>query len=80
MDLQELEFPDAAFDAALATFVFCFVPDPIVGLQELARVVKPKGQILLLEHVRVDKPIIGPAMDVLDSAKGVGNDCDLSRL
>jgi ubiquinone/menaquinone biosynthesis C-methylase UbiE len=66
MDAQRLEFPDAAFDGALATFVFCSVPDPIVGLRELSRVVKPGGQILLLDHVRVDKPAIGTAMDVLD--------------
>jgi ubiquinone/menaquinone biosynthesis C-methylase UbiE len=66
MDVQRLEFSDGAFDAALATFVFCSVPDPVVGLGELARVVKPGGQILLLEHVRVDRPAIGPAMDLLD--------------
>jgi ubiquinone/menaquinone biosynthesis C-methylase UbiE len=66
MDAQKLEFPDATFDTALTTFVFCSVPDPVVGLKELGRVVKPGGQILLLEHVRVDRPVIGPAMDLLD--------------
>jgi ubiquinone/menaquinone biosynthesis C-methylase UbiE len=66
MDAQELEFPDGTFDAALATFVFCSVPDPVAGLRELERVVKPGGQVLLLEHVRVNKPVIGPAMDALD--------------
>jgi ubiquinone/menaquinone biosynthesis C-methylase UbiE len=66
MDAQRLEFPDAAFDGALATFVFCSVPDPVAGLRELSRVVKPGGQVLLLDHVRVDKPAIGTAMDVLD--------------
>ena len=66
MDAQRLDFPDAAFDAAVATFVFCSVPDPIVGLRELNRVVRPGGQILLLDHVRVDKPVIGTAMDVFD--------------
>lgn len=35
MDVQALEFPDAAFDAAVATFVFCSVPDPVLGLREL---------------------------------------------
>lgn len=66
MDAQKLAFPDAAFDAAVATFVFCSVPDPVLGLRELGRVVKPGGQILLLEHVRVNKAVIGRLMDLLD--------------
>ena len=66
MDAQKLAFPDAAFDAAVATFVFCSVPDPALGLRELGRVVRPGGQILLLEHVRVNKPVIGKLMDFLD--------------
>jgi ubiquinone/menaquinone biosynthesis C-methylase UbiE len=66
MDVQQLEFPDATFDAAVASFVFCSIPDPVVGLREVARVVRPGGQLTLLEHVRVNQPVIGPAMDVLD--------------
>lgn len=65
-DVQALEFPDNAFDTAVATFVFCSVPDPIQGLRELNRVVKPDGRILLLEHVRIDRPIIGRLMDLLN--------------
>ncbi len=64
-DAQALAFPDNAFDTAAATFVFCSVPDPVRGLQELNRVVKPDGKILLLEHVRIDRPVIGPLMDAL---------------
>ena len=66
MDVQQLEFADNTFDAAVATFVFCSVPNPVLGLRELARVVKPAGQIMLLEHVRVDKPLIGPLMDLMN--------------
>jgi len=66
MDAQRLAFPDAAFDAAVATFVFCSVPDAVLGLRELGRAVRPGGRILLLEHVRVNKPLIGRLMDLLD--------------
>ncbi len=67
MDAQRLDFPDDSFDAATATFVFCSVPDPLQGLRELGRVVKPNGQIVLLEHVRIDRPgLIGKLMDLLD--------------
>jgi ubiquinone/menaquinone biosynthesis C-methylase UbiE len=67
MDAQRLDFPDDSFDAAVATFVFCSVPDAVRGLRELGRVVKPRGQILLLEHVRINEPkFIGKTMDLLD--------------
>ncbi|NOZ04995.1 MAG: methyltransferase domain-containing protein [Chloroflexi bacterium] len=66
MDAQQLEFPDDSFDAVVTTFVFCSVPDPVQGLRELGRVVKPDGDIWLLEHVRVNRPIIGPLMDALN--------------
>lgn len=66
MDAQTLAFPDAAFDAAAATFVFCSVPDPVLGLRELRRVVRPGGRVHLLEHMRADHPILGQVMDWLD--------------
>ena len=51
-DVQALEFPDASFDTVTATCVFCSVADPVRGLREVGRVVKPDGRVLLLEHVR----------------------------
>ncbi|MBI5879903.1 MAG: class I SAM-dependent methyltransferase [Chloroflexi bacterium] len=66
MDAQRLGFPTYSFDAAAATFVFCSVPDPVQGLRELGRVVKPDGHILLLEHVRIDGSAIGRVMDLLN--------------
>lgn len=65
-DVQQLDFPDASFDSAVATFVFCSVPDPVLGLRELGRVVKPGGGILLLEHMRSPNPFVGRLMDFLN--------------
>lgn len=65
-DAQALEFPDNSFDMGIATFVLCSVPDPIQAARELNRVVKPGGRILLLEHVRVDRPVIGSMMDLMN--------------
>ena len=65
-DVQELDFPNDSFDSAVATFVFCSVPDPVLGLSELKRVVRPGGRILLLEHMRSPNPVLGVVMDVLN--------------
>src|SRR5246127_3984657 len=54
MDVTKLDFPEASFDAAVATFLFCVLPDELQlpALRELGRVVKPGGLIRLLEYVR----------------------------
>ena len=65
-DAQALEFEDNTFDTVVATFVFCSVPDPILGLQELARVTRPKGRIILMDHVRSNQPLLGAVMDNLN--------------
>lgn len=66
MDVEHLDFADARFDCAVATFVFCSVPDPIAGLREVRRVLKPGGVLLLLEHVRSENRLLGRLMDVLN--------------
>jgi ubiquinone/menaquinone biosynthesis C-methylase UbiE len=54
MDVTALEFPARSFDAAVATFLFCVLPNELQApaLRELGRVVKPGGLIRLLEYVR----------------------------
>lgn len=64
-DIQHLELPSGIFDTVVATCVFCSVPDPVKGLKEIGRLVRPNGHILLLEHIRIDKPVIGRIMDLL---------------
>lgn len=51
---ERLPFPDASFDTAVVTLVLCSVPDQQAALQEVARVLKPGGRLLFLEHVRSD--------------------------
>ena len=51
---EHLPFPDASFDTIVSTLVLCSVDDPGRCARELRRVVKPDGQLLLLEHVRTD--------------------------
>ena len=69
-DVQHLEFRDDTFDTAVSTFVFCSVPDPVRGLRELRRVVKPDGRILLLEHVRAAPPETSFVMSFLGTLAG----------
>ena len=66
MDAQALEFPDDSFDVVLATFVFCSVPNPVLGLAEARRVLKPDGKLLLLEHMRPEGQLIGSLFDALN--------------
>ncbi|MGI9860592.1 methyltransferase domain-containing protein [Moorella naiadis] len=66
MDVQHLGFADASFDTVVATCVFCTVPDPVQGLQEINRVCRPEGKIILLEHVRSENRLLGPLMDALN--------------
>ncbi len=66
MDAQALEFPDDSFDVAVSTFVFCSVPDPVLGLQEIRRVLRPGGEAVFLEHMRPESPELGRLFDWLN--------------
>ncbi|RCW69794.1 phosphatidylethanolamine N-methyltransferase /phosphatidyl-N-methylethanolamine N-methyltransferase [Saliterribacillus persicus] len=66
MDAENLIFEDNSFDTIISTCVFCSVPDPVQGLKEIHRVLKPSGKVLMLEHMRSDHPVIGKGMDFLN--------------
>lgn len=67
MDAQQMDFPDGIFDEVVATFVFCSVPDPVIGLQEACRVTKPGGRLYLLEHMKSQHPFLAGLMETLDA-------------
>jgi phosphatidylethanolamine/phosphatidyl-N-methylethanolamine N-methyltransferase len=51
MDAQHLGFQDAVFDVVVAQYVITAVPDPEAALDEFARVLKPGGEIVLVNHL-----------------------------
>lgn len=65
-DVQRLDIADQSFDSVVSTFVFCSVPNPVLGLQEIRRVLKPRGRLYMLEHMRSEKPAVGKIMDLLN--------------
>ncbi len=56
-DAMFVPLPDDAFDYVVGAFVFCSIADPAVALKEVRRVLRPGGQLLLLEHVRGLRPV-----------------------
>ena len=77
---ERLPFPDASVDTAVATLVFCTIPDPGTALAEIARVLNPKGRLLFLEHVRADDPNLARWQDRLERPWGwFGRGCHPNR-
>ena len=60
---EKLPFPDGTFDTAVGTLVLCSVPDQQKALAEIARVLKPNGRLLFLEHVRSGDPKVARRQD-----------------
>ena len=65
MDAQDLQFPSASFESAVSTCVFCSVPDPVRGLREVYRVLKPGGRLYMVEHVR-GPGVLGSLFDLVN--------------
>lgn len=56
-DAQRLPFRAARFDYVTAALVFCTIPDPVLALSEAARVLRPGGRLILLEHTRTNHAV-----------------------
>jgi ubiquinone/menaquinone biosynthesis C-methylase UbiE len=77
---ESLPYDDQAFDFVVSTWTLCTIPDPVKALQEVRRVLKPKGAFFFLEHGRSDDPKIAIWQDRLNSLQNIiGCGCNLNR-
>ena len=63
---EKLPFEDSSFDTAVFTLVLCTVPNPVAALAEAARVLRPGGRLLFVEHVRAGDPGLARWQDRLE--------------
>lgn len=77
---EALPFADDTFDTAVATLVLCTIPDPVAAIGELARVLKPGGRLLFIEHVRSRHPDLARWQDRLEKPwRFLGDGCHCNR-
>lgn len=62
---ERLPLPDASVDTVVATLVLCTVADPERALGEIARVLRPDGRLLFIEHVRARSRFLAACQDAL---------------
>ena len=64
---EVLPFPDASFDTVTGGYVHCSIPQPALAIAEIARVLKPGGRYLFLEHVRARHgSLLGRVQDLIE--------------
>jgi len=62
---ERLPLGDASVDTVVSTLVLCTVDDPEGALREIARVLRPDGQVLFIEHVRASSRFLAACQDLL---------------
>jgi SAM-dependent methyltransferase len=62
---EQLPFADTSIDTIVSTLVLCTVNAPDLALSEIARVLRPDGQLLFIEHVRSDSATLARWQDRL---------------
>jgi ubiquinone/menaquinone biosynthesis C-methylase UbiE len=62
---ERLPLADASVDTVVSTLVLCTVNDPEGALREIARVLRPDGQLLFIEHVRASSRLLAACQDYL---------------
>ena len=77
---DRLPFDDDSFDTVVVTLVLCTVEDLDATLAEVARVLRPGGRLLFLEHVRAEEPRLARWQDRLERPwRFIGHGCHPNR-
>ncbi len=77
---EALPHPDRRFDYVVSTWTLCTIPNPVLALQEVRRVLKPGGTFLFIEHGRSDDHAIAAWQDRLNPVQNfIGCGCNLNR-
>lgn len=77
---EALPFEDSSFDTAVFTLVLCTVPAPSAALAEAARILKPGGKLLFVEHVRSRHSGLARWQDRLECPwRFLGDGCHCNR-
>jgi len=78
--VENLPFADESFDSAVVTLVFCSVGDPLRGLHEVRRVLKPGGSLLMVEHVSAHGAIAASIQNIITPiTRVVAGNCHWNR-
>lgn len=79
MDAHALDFPDSSFDTVTSSLSMCTFTEPVKAVNEMMRVCKPGGRILLLEHGRSSKKWINKFLDKKEAAHAETLGCHWNR-
>lgn len=78
--VENLPFADESFESVVATLVFCSVNNPVRGLSEVRRVLKPGGILLMIEHVRAHGAIGATMQNIITPlTRLVAGNCHWNR-
>ncbi|WP_319433949.1 class I SAM-dependent methyltransferase [Mycobacterium sp. RTGN5] len=77
---ESLPFPDASVDTVVSTLVLCTVDNPERALAEIARILRPGGRLLFIEHVRASSRFLAACQDaLLKPWRGFAGGCVCNR-
>lgn len=69
-DAERLDFPDGCFDSVVVTLGLCTIPHDGAAVAEMARVLRPRGKLLALEHTASPRPLVRAVQGLADPLAG----------